>query len=121
MSTYLVAVVVSKFTCTAGANITGGVPHQVCSRNDLAADRALANEVGPQLIQILETVTNISYSSMNISKMDQVAIPDFDAGAMENWGLVNYRYANKKITILKQLDKFYCKIMSNDDIVTYIK
>lgn len=94
MSTYLIAFIVSKFTCSAGEDIDTNIPHQVCSRNDTAIDRALANNYGPQLMRTLQNITNITYAEMNIGKMDQVAIPDFSAGAMENWGLVTYRLAS---------------------------
>lgn len=90
MSTYLVAIVISRFTCSGLEQIAPNVPHQVCSRTDLVNERRLANEYGPQLMAAMENKTGILYNTM-LNKMDQIAIPDFSAGAMENWGLVTYR------------------------------
>lgn len=91
MSTYLVAFVVSKFTCTVGEPITNNITHSVCSNPDTHMDRQLANKNSAELMQSLENFTNILYNASGLTKMDQVAIPDFSAGAMENWGLVTYR------------------------------
>lgn len=90
MPTYLFAVIVSDFTCTTGLSM-GTVSHQVCSRNESSATRQLAVDMGPQLLASLSNFTNYDYGRA-MSKMDQVAIPDFASGAMENWGLVTYRY-----------------------------
>ncbi|XP_023311613.1 aminopeptidase N-like [Anoplophora glabripennis] len=92
MSTYLVAFIVSEFTCTSGDPVDGAV-FQVCSRDELADTRKRAAEVGSKVIEKLNEYTGISYSK-SMEKMDQVAIPDFSAGAMENWGLVTYREAS---------------------------
>lgn len=89
MSTYLVAFIISEFTCTSGDPI-GTVLYQVCSRNASVETRELAVEFGPQLLAGLNNYTGFDYGSA-MEKMDQVAIPDFAAGAMENWGLVTYR------------------------------
>ncbi|KAJ8921487.1 hypothetical protein NQ315_003105 [Exocentrus adspersus] len=89
MPTYLLALVVSDFTCTSGASI-GNTTYQVCSRNESAATRQLALDLGPQLLAALNNFTGYDYG-VAMEKMDQVAIPDFAAGAMENWGLVTYR------------------------------
>ncbi|RZB40073.1 Peptidase M1 and/or CopC domain containing protein, partial [Asbolus verrucosus] len=88
MSTYLVAFIVSDFDCSLDDS---SVPHQICSRVEAASTRKLALELGPQILTALEDYTGVPYADEQITKIDQVAIPDFSAGAMENWGLATYR------------------------------
>lgn len=92
MSSYLVAFVVSKFTCSEGVPIADKVAHYVCSTPDTQNDRFLANSYSAVIMQTLENFTGIPYNQSGLNKMHQVAVPDFSAGAMENWGLVTYRY-----------------------------
>ncbi|KAG4068421.1 hypothetical protein HA402_007941 [Bradysia odoriphaga] len=51
-----------------------------------SADYAL--DVGPKLLKFLETFFGIDYP---LPKVDMIALPDFTAGAMENWGLITFR------------------------------
>lgn len=91
MPTYLVAFIVSDFNCTQGNPIDTDVPHSVCSTKESAEERALAVEYGPRLMQALENMVGLKFKDQGLGKMHQVALPDFSAGAMENWGLVTYR------------------------------
>jgi len=44
--------------------------------------------IGPQILHYYEEYFNTSFP---LPKQDMIAIPDFSAGAMENWGLITYR------------------------------
>lgn len=87
MSTYLVAFVVSDFDYVQNGS------HKVYARPEAVKD-GLANyalKAGVELLKIIEDYVRVNYS---VQKMDQISFPDdyFAAGAMENWGLVTYRY-----------------------------
>ncbi|XP_043289822.1 uncharacterized protein [Venturia canescens] len=84
MSSYLVAFVVSDFELLTNdaANFT------IWARPEAVQYGAYALEVGQKVLSFMEQFTGIDYP---IKKMDLVAIPDFQAGAMENWGLVTFR------------------------------
>lgn len=87
MSTYLVAFVVSKF---GYAPIPSMSYAKVYAAKDRLDQSKYAVEVTPKIVTALNKFTNIPYDS-KMKKLDQIAIPDFAAGAMENWGLVTYR------------------------------
>jgi aminopeptidase 2 len=54
--------------------------------NEQYADFSL--DVAAKTLKFYEETFDSPYP---LPKMDMVAIPDFSAGAMENWGLVTYR------------------------------
>ncbi|XP_028140411.1 aminopeptidase N [Diabrotica virgifera virgifera] len=89
MSIYLIAIVISKFNCTSSTNL--GTNFGVCSRTDLSNDRNEALKYGMKILEAFDTYTASPYNLTNLKKLDQFAIPDFSAGAMENWGIVTYR------------------------------
>lgn len=90
MSSYLVAFVISEFTPIPGES-TNGIPTEIYARkgSEKAAETAL--KVSPQILDVMEDYTHYAYNNSKIGKLTQAAIPDFGPGAMENWGLVNYK------------------------------
>lgn len=89
MSTYLLAFIVSDFTCiqaTQNNNLLIRIWARTQAIDDRQGEYAL-NVTGP-ILQFYEQYYNATYP---LSKSDQIALPDFNAGAMENWGLVTYR------------------------------
>ncbi|ETN63471.1 protease m1 zinc metalloprotease [Anopheles darlingi] len=82
MSTYLVAFVVCDYVNISNANFS------VWTRADAINSARYALSVGPKLLKFLEGFFHIDYP---LPKLDMIALPDFSAGAMENWGLITYR------------------------------
>lgn len=90
MSTYLVAFIVSKFANISAPDVQVG-KNSVWSRPALINQGEYSFGIAPKIIKEMNELTNILYTTF-ISKLDQIAIPDLMAEAMENWGLVTYTY-----------------------------
>uniref|UniRef100_A0A4W4GQZ5 Aminopeptidase n=1 Tax=Electrophorus electricus TaxID=8005 RepID=A0A4W4GQZ5_ELEEL len=88
MSTYLLAFVVSEFDHIAQTD--GNVLIRIYARRE-----AISAGHGNYSLQITGPILNFFESYYNtrypLYKSDQIALPDFNAGAMENWGLITYR------------------------------
>ncbi|XP_062274018.1 aminopeptidase Ey-like [Scomber scombrus] len=89
MSTYLLAFVVCDFTYIGtkpGAEVLIRIWARRKAIEEGQGDYAL-NKTGP-ILEFFEKYYNSPYP---LTKSDQIALPDFSAGAMENWGLITYR------------------------------
>uniref|UniRef100_A0A8D0AY27 Aminopeptidase n=1 Tax=Sander lucioperca TaxID=283035 RepID=A0A8D0AY27_SANLU len=87
MSTYLLAFVVCDFTFTT--NTTN--PHIRIWARRKAIEEGQGNYALEKTGPILTFFENYYKSPYPLNKSDQIALPDFSAGAMENWGLITYR------------------------------
>ncbi len=86
MSTYLVAFLVGDFQCSEGE--VDGVKIRGCATPDKAALTPYSVEVAKYVLHYYDTYFGIHYP---LKKLDLIALPDFEAGAMENFGAITYR------------------------------
>jgi aminopeptidase 2 len=87
MSTYLVAFIVGELNCIETNDFRVPVRVYAPPGQDIEHGRFSLN-LAAKTLAFYEKVFGIEFP---LPKMDQVAIPDFAQGAMENWGLVTYR------------------------------
>ncbi|MBN3301131.1 LCAP aminopeptidase, partial [Amia calva] len=103
MSTYLVAFIVGNFkNISKDVNGTLVSVYTVPEKLDQVS---YALDTAAQLLEFYNQFFQIKYP---LKKLDLVAIPDFLAGAMENWGLITFRettllYDNTSSVMDKQL------------------
>ncbi|XP_056454638.1 aminopeptidase N-like [Gadus chalcogrammus] len=88
MSTYLLAFIVSDFDFIE--TMLDGVLIRIFARKEAIAAKQgeYALQVTGPILKFFEAYYNARYP---LPKSDQIALPDFNAGAMENWGLITYR------------------------------
>ncbi|NWZ08140.1 AMPN Aminopeptidase, partial [Agelaius phoeniceus] len=111
MSTYLLAFIVSQFT--SKERNSGKTLIRIWGRPEAIKEGQGAyalNVTGP-ILNFFEAHYNTAYP---LPKSDQVGLPDFNAGAMENWGLVTYR----ENSLL--FDAAYSSIGNKERVVTVI-
>lgn len=87
MSTYLVAAVVGEYDYVEDRS-ADGVQVRVYTPRGKKEQGLFALEVATKVLPYYKDYFNIAYP---LPKIDLIAIADFSAGAMENWGLVTYR------------------------------
>ncbi len=87
MSTYLLAFIVGDIACVE-ANAANNTLIRVWATRGKEKQGQYALENAVKLLEYFNDYFGIPYP---LSKLDHIAIPDFAAGAMENWGAITYR------------------------------
>ncbi|MGH9326239.1 MAG: M1 family metallopeptidase [Terriglobia bacterium] len=89
ISSYLVAMLVGDFQCLSGG--ADGIPIRVCAPPKQVALGQFALETAEQVLPFYEHYFGVKYQ---FHKLDLIACPDFEAGAMENAAAITFREAD---------------------------
>ncbi|XP_066541158.1 alanyl (membrane) aminopeptidase-like b [Hoplias malabaricus] len=87
MSTYLLAFTVNEFD---SRQAEGNMKITIWARPEAldAGHADYASKISSPILKFYEEKFGVLYP---LPKLDQIALPDFGAGGMENWGLIMYR------------------------------
>jgi aminopeptidase N/puromycin-sensitive aminopeptidase len=86
LSTYLIAMLIGDFQCLEGS--VDGTPIRACATPDKKDQTQFALEAEQYVLHYYNEYFGIPYP---FGKLDLIAVPDFEAGAMENAGAITYR------------------------------
>jgi len=87
MSTYLLAFVIGDLTHVDQVDMAG-VLHRVWTTRGKEEQGRFALEHSVKILDYMNSYFGIPFP---LPKLDHIAVPDFAAGAMENWGAITYR------------------------------
>jgi len=88
MSTYLLAFAIGEMHCVEAKASDGTIVKSWASVAQPLSHLQYAND---ECVKILEFFCDYFETPFPLKKIDQVAVPDFDSLAMENWGLITFR------------------------------
>ncbi len=104
MSTYLLAFIVGEFESIEGKT-KDGVPVRVYSTPGRLELCRFALDTAVRGLEYFDAYYGIPYKK-SLPKCDLIAIPDFEFGAMENWGAITFRetaiFVDPKISSIPQ-------------------
>lgn len=90
MSTYLVCFAVHQFYSVKRVS-NKGIPLTIYVQPEQNHTAEYAANITKIAFDYFEEYFGVDYA---LPKLDEIAIPDFGTGAMENWGLITYRETN---------------------------
>lgn len=88
MSSYLLAFAFGDIHCVEATSQRGVAIRTWGSKAQSQSFLQYANDQAVRTLDFFESYFDTPFP---LQKCDQLALPDFDAGAMENWGLITYR------------------------------
>lgn len=72
----------------------------VWAREEAIYQTWYAVEAGPEILTWYEEFFDVTFP---LPKQDMIALPDFSIGAMENWGLITYRFRLNPLKLLSEI------------------